>query len=154
MARSPRQNSHAGEECSVQLSPLGNKQRSWRGLGGGSSQNAGHTVLKTVDHNKKIGTLLEDPAYRRLCKDPHPHCQMQDHSSPQKVLLVAEMCQQQCLLGSRSLRFYGVLKFHKEGIPLGNPELLSAIQASKRCDAPLVGNFYTISLYTCCRLNE
>lgn len=70
----------------------------------------------------------------------HSDCQMQDHSSPQEVLMVAEMCQQKCLLDSRPLRFYGDLKFHKEGFPLGNTELQSAIQVSNRCDVPFVGN--------------
>jgi len=72
-------------------------------------------ILNTADY-KQITSLLEDPSYRRLTRDPT------DSTEQETVLLLKKSTltedKQLRLSGSRPSRLYGLPKIHKEGVPL------------------------------------
>ena len=75
-------------------------------------------VLNTLDYKQKISSLLEDPAYRKLAKDPTDAIERKTTLLLKKSSLTEETCQQLCPAGSRPPRMYELPKIHKEGIPL------------------------------------
>jgi hypothetical protein len=49
-------------------------------------------VLNTVDYNRKIGALLQDPAYRRLAKGPIETVERKTSLLLKRYTLVEEVC--------------------------------------------------------------
>jgi len=43
-------------------------------------------VLNTSDYKQKISSLLQDPAYRKLTKDPTDSIEWENHSIAQKII--------------------------------------------------------------------
>ena len=75
-------------------------------------------VLNTSDYKQKISSLLQDPAYRKLTKDPTDSIKRKTTALLKKSSLTEEARQQLGPAGSRPPRLYGLPKIHKEGIPL------------------------------------
>ena len=75
-------------------------------------------ILNTSDYKQKISYLLEDPAYRKLAKDPKDAIERKTTLLLKKSSLTEETRRQLCPAGSRPPRMYGLPKIHKEGIPL------------------------------------
>ena len=67
-------------------------------------------VLNTVDYNRKIGALLQDPAYRRLAKGPTETVERKTSLLPKRSTLSEEVCKWLHLMGIRLQRLYGLLK--------------------------------------------
>jgi len=74
-------------------------------------------VLNTSDYKQKVSSLLEDPAYRKLVKDPTDAIERKTTLLLKKSSLTEETRRQLCPAGSRPPRMYGLPKIHKEGIP-------------------------------------
>jgi len=75
-------------------------------------------VLNTSDYKRKISSLLQDPAYRKLTKDPTDSIERKTTALPKKSSITEEICRQLGPAGSRPPTFYGLPKIHKEGVPL------------------------------------
>ena len=75
-------------------------------------------VLNTTDYKHKISSLLEDPAYRRLAKDPTTTIEWKTTLLLKKSSFTEETCRQLSTTSSRPPRLYGLPKIHKEGVPL------------------------------------
>jgi hypothetical protein len=75
-------------------------------------------VLNTTDYKQKIYALLEDPAYRRLTKDPTNSTERKTSLLLKRSTLTEDIRKQLRPSGSRPPRFYGLPKIHKEGVPL------------------------------------
>jgi hypothetical protein len=74
-------------------------------------------ILNTADC-KQITSLLEDPAYRRLTRDPTDSTERRTALLLKKSTLTEDICKQLHPSGSRPPRLYGLPKIHKEGVPL------------------------------------
>jgi len=75
-------------------------------------------VLNTSDYKQKISSLLEDPSYRILTKDPTDAIEWKTTLLLKKSSLTEETHRQLCPADSRPPRLYGLPKIHKEGVPL------------------------------------
>jgi len=75
-------------------------------------------ILNTVNYKQKITSLLEDPSHRRLTRDPTDLTERKTTPMLKKSTLTEDICKQLCPVGSRPPRLYGLLKIHKEGVPL------------------------------------
>jgi len=75
-------------------------------------------VLNTVDYKQKITSLLEDPSYRRLAKDPTDSTEQKTSLLLKNSTLTEDICKQLRPAGSRPQRLYGLPKIHKERVPL------------------------------------
>jgi hypothetical protein len=75
-------------------------------------------ILNTVDYRWKITSLLEDPTYRRLARDPTESTERKTTLPLKKSTLTDDISKQLRLSGSRPSRLYGLPKIHKEGVPL------------------------------------
>ena len=75
-------------------------------------------VLNNVEYNRKVGVLLEDPAYRWLARDPTEAVERKTILLLKNSSLAEEVCKQLRLADSRPSRLYGLPKIHKEGVPL------------------------------------
>ena len=94
-------------------------------------------VLDTVEYKQKITSLLEDPSYRRLARDPTDLTGRKTTLLLKKFTLTEDICKKLRPAGSRPPRLYGLPKIHKEGGPseilcqqhwlsyLPNPQVLS-----------------------------
>jgi len=71
-----------------------------------------------VDYKQKITSLLEDPSYRRLARDPTDSTERKTTLLLKKSTLTEDICKQLRLARSRPPRLYGLPKIHKEGVPL------------------------------------
>jgi len=74
-------------------------------------------VLNTSDYKQKI-SLLEDPAYRKLAKDPTHSIERKTTSLLRKSSLPEETRRRLSPASSRPPRTYGLPKIHKDGVPL------------------------------------
>ena len=63
-------------------------------------------------------SLLQDPSYRILPKDPTESTERKTTSLIKKSTLPEELSNKLCPTGSRPPRLYGLPKIHKEGVPL------------------------------------
>jgi len=70
------------------------------------------------ENKQKISSLLQDPAYRKLTKDPTGSIERKTMALLKKSSLTEETCQQLGPAGSRPPRLYGLPKIHKEVVPL------------------------------------
>jgi len=75
-------------------------------------------ILNTTDYKQKIISLLEDPAYRRLSKDPTDSTERKTTQLLKKSTLTEDTRKKLRPAGSRPPRLYGLPKIHKEGVPL------------------------------------
>ena len=75
-------------------------------------------ILNTSDYKQKISSLLQDPAYRKLTKDPTDSIERKTTALLKKSSITEETRRQLCPAGSRPPILYGLPKVHKEGIPL------------------------------------
>ena len=75
-------------------------------------------ILNTVDYKQKIASLLEDPSYKSLARDPTELTERTTALLLKKSTLTEDICKRLCPTGSRPLRLYGLPKIHKEGVPL------------------------------------
>jgi hypothetical protein len=75
-------------------------------------------ILNTVEYNRKIGALLEDPAYRGLARDPTEAVELKTILLLKVASLAEEVCKRLRPAGSRPPRLYGLPKIHKESVPL------------------------------------
>jgi len=75
-------------------------------------------LLNTSDYKQKISSLLQDPAYRKLTKDPTDSIERKTTALLKKSSLTEETRRQLGPAGSRPPRLYELPKIHKEGIPL------------------------------------
>ena len=75
-------------------------------------------VLNTSDYKLKISSLLEDPAYRKLTKDPTDAIERKTTLLLKKASLTEEIRRRLSPAGSRPPRLYGLPKIHKDGVPL------------------------------------
>jgi len=75
-------------------------------------------VLNTVDYTQKINSLLEDPSYRKLTRDPTDSTERKTTLLLKKSTLPEYICKQLRPAGSRPPRLYGFPKVHKEGVLL------------------------------------
>ena len=85
-------------------------------------------VLNTSRYRQKISSLLRDPSYRTLTKDPTDATERKTILLLKKSSLTVETRRQICPAGSRSPRLYELPKIHKEGVPLRS--IVSNIGAS------------------------
>jgi hypothetical protein len=74
-------------------------------------------VHSTVNYTWKIAALLEDQAYRMLKKDPPESVECKTILLLKKSSF-SEVCQQIRPWSLRPPRLYGLLKIHKQGVPL------------------------------------
>jgi hypothetical protein len=74
-------------------------------------------VLNTSDYKQKISSLLNDPAYRKLAKDP-TDAKERKTTLLKKSSLTEETRRQLSPASSRPPRMYGLPKIHKDGVPL------------------------------------
>ena len=77
-----------------------------------------HGILNTSDYRQKISSLLQDPAYRKLTKDPTDSIERKTTALLKKSSIPEERRRQMCPAGSRPPRLYGLPKIHKEEVPL------------------------------------
>jgi len=75
-------------------------------------------ILSTVYYKEKITSLLEDPSYRRLARDPTDSTERKNILLLKKSTLTEDICKQLRPAGSRPPRMYGLPEIHKEGVPL------------------------------------
>ena len=75
-------------------------------------------VLNTSDYKQKISSLLQDPAYRKLTKDPTDSVEWKTTPLLKKSSLTEETHRQLGPACSRPPRLYRLPKIHKEGVPL------------------------------------
>jgi hypothetical protein len=75
-------------------------------------------TLNTADYKQKITSILEDPAYRRLTRDPTDSTERKTALFLKKSTLTEDICKQLRSSGSRPPRLYGLTKIHKEGVLL------------------------------------
>ena len=75
-------------------------------------------ILNTVDYKQKISSLLEDPSYKNLARDPTELTEHKTSLLLKKSTLTEEICKQLRPTGSRPPQLYGLPKIHKEGVPL------------------------------------
>jgi hypothetical protein len=75
-------------------------------------------ILNTADYKQKITSILEDPSYRRLTRDPSDLTEQKTALLLKKSTLTEDICKQLHPSGSRPPRLYGLPKIHKEGVPL------------------------------------
>jgi len=75
-------------------------------------------VLNTSDYKLKISSLLQDPAYRKLTKDPTDSIERKTTALLKKSSLTEETRRQMGPAGSRPPRLYGLPKMHKEVVSL------------------------------------
>jgi len=74
-------------------------------------------VLNISDYKQKISSLLQDPAYRKLTKDPTDSIERKTTALPKKSSITEETRRQLGPACSRPSRLYGLPKIHK-GVPL------------------------------------
>jgi len=75
-------------------------------------------ILNTTDYKQNITSLLEDPSYRRLARDPKVTIERKTTLLLKKSSLTEYICKQLRPAGSSPPRVYGLPKIHKEGAPL------------------------------------
>jgi hypothetical protein len=75
-------------------------------------------VLNTSNYKQKIASLLEDPVYRKLTKDPTDTIERKTTSLLRKSSLTEGTRRQLSPAGSRPPTMYGLPKIHKDGVPL------------------------------------
>jgi hypothetical protein len=75
-------------------------------------------VLNTIDYKHKISSLLEEPSYRKLTKDPMEAIERKTILLLKKSSLTENTRRQLCPASSRPPTLYGLPKIHKEGVPL------------------------------------
>jgi hypothetical protein len=75
-------------------------------------------ILNTTDYKQKIASLLDDSAYKKLRKDPTDSIERTTIQLLKKSSLPDDLRKQIQPAGSRAPRLYGLLKIHKEGVPL------------------------------------
>jgi hypothetical protein len=75
-------------------------------------------ILNTADYKQKIASILEDPAYRRLSRDPTDSAERKTALLLKKSTLTEDIIKQLRSSGSRDPRLYGLRKVHKQGVPL------------------------------------
>jgi len=75
-------------------------------------------ILNTADYKQKITSLLEDPSYRRVARDPTDSTEWKTTLLFKKSTLTEDTCKQLHPAGSRPPRLYGLPKIHKERVPL------------------------------------
>jgi hypothetical protein len=71
-----------------------------------------------VDCKQKITSLVEDPSYRRLARDPTDSTEWKTTLLLKKSTLTEDIRKQMRPARFRPPRLYGLLKIHKEGVPL------------------------------------
>jgi hypothetical protein len=98
-------------------------------------------VLNTVEYNQKIGTLLEDLAYRRLAKDPTEAVDSKTILLLKKSSLAEKVCKRLLHAGFRPPRLYRLSKILKAVVP---PRPIAS-----NIEAPT----YQISKYLACILS-
>jgi hypothetical protein len=74
--------------------------------------------LNTKDYNEKISVFLRVPTYRRLAKEQTEVVERKTTLLLKKSSLPEEIVQHLRPQGCRPLRLYGLLKIHKEEVPL------------------------------------
>jgi len=74
--------------------------------------------MNTTDCTQKMTSLLQDPSYRILTKDPTESTERKTTNLIKKSTLLEELCRKLSPTGSRPPRLYGLPKIHKEGVPL------------------------------------
>jgi hypothetical protein len=72
-------------------------------------------VLNTLDYKQKITSILEDPSYRRLARDPTDSTERKTTLLLKKSALTEDICKQLCPAGSRPPRLYGLRRYIKRG---------------------------------------
>jgi hypothetical protein len=75
-------------------------------------------VPKSVEYSRKIGALLEGPAYRRLARDATEAVKRKTILLLNKSTVAEEVGKRLRSIDSRPPRLYWVPKIHKEGVPL------------------------------------
>ena len=75
-------------------------------------------ILNTTDYKQKITSLLEEPAYRRLTKDPMDSIERKTIQLLKNSTLTEDTRKQLRPASSRPPRLYRLPKIHKEGVPL------------------------------------
>ena len=75
-------------------------------------------IINTTDYTQKMTSLLLDPSYRILTKDPTESTERKTTNLIKKCTLPEELCKKLSTTGSRPPRLYGLPKIHKEGVPL------------------------------------
>ena len=74
-------------------------------------------IMNTTDCTQKMTSLLQDPSYRILTKDPTESTERKTTNLIKKSTLLEELCRKLSPTGSRPPRLYGLPKIHK-GVPL------------------------------------
>jgi hypothetical protein len=106
-------------------------------------------VLNTVEYNRKIGTLLEDLAYRRLAKDPTEAVESKTILLLKKSSLAVEIFKRLHPAGSRPPRLYGLPQDSYRGSASKAyckqqwSPYLPAVQVSGRYTQPTCGMLHT-----------
>jgi hypothetical protein len=75
-------------------------------------------VLNTTDYKHTISSLIEEPAYRKLTKEPTEAIERKTIRLLNKASLTDSTRRQLCPAGSRPPTLYGLPKIHKQGVPL------------------------------------
>jgi hypothetical protein len=71
-----------------------------------------------VDYSHKIAAPLQNPAYRRLVKDPTETVERKTYLLLKRSTLAQEVCRRLRHTGARPPRLYGFPKIHNKGVPL------------------------------------
>ena len=97
----------------------------------------------TLWTSHKIGALLQDPAYRRLVKDPAETVERKTSLLLTRSTL-AQVCRRLRHAGTRPPRLYRFPKIHKEGVPTYKLSSLCAASRKVACSFPdgVVGIFH------------
>jgi hypothetical protein len=75
-------------------------------------------ILNTTDYKQKISTMLQEPAYKKLKKDPTAAIERTTTRLLKRCPITEETRRQLAPSGSKPPRLYGLPKIHKEGVPL------------------------------------
>jgi len=75
-------------------------------------------ILNNTDYQQKMASLLQDPSYKKLTKDPTDSTERKTTTLIKKTTLSEDLCKKVSPTGSRPPRLYGLPKIHKEGVPL------------------------------------
>jgi hypothetical protein len=75
-------------------------------------------ILNTEDYIQKIHTLLEDPAYKKLTKDPTNTVECKTGVLLEKSTIPDDIHAQLHRMGTQPPTLHGLPKIHKQGVPL------------------------------------
>jgi hypothetical protein len=75
-------------------------------------------ILNTADYKQKITSLLEDPSFRRLTRDPTDSTERKTTLLLKKSTLTEDIWKQLRPASSKPPKLYGLPKIHKEGVTL------------------------------------